>query len=72
LPAARGQSARTADLASRSGTVGKRGYEAMERGFHDHVPHRRRLDRGDVALDHEQKPDRRDSKKVGEVIKALA
>ena len=43
--------------------VGKRGYEAMERGFHDEdiiVPRRRRDDRADAAADREREPDRRD------------
>ena len=51
------------DLASRPDGVGKRGYEAMERGFHDEGIMFRivgELDRGDAAADRERKPDRRD------------
>jgi hypothetical protein len=62
------------DLASRPDAVGKRGFEAMERGFHEeghHVAHRRRF-AGDVAAaDREREPDRRDFREGRRVIKAL-
>ena len=51
------------DLASKPDAVGKRGFEAMERGFHDagsHDPRGRRHARFEPAADRQRKPDRRD------------
>ena len=51
------------DLASRPDAVGKRGFEAMERGFHEQdlmFRARRRHARADAAADRERSADRRD------------
>ena len=50
------------DLAPRADGVGKRGFEAMDRGFHEEglmIAHRRRHARRLAAADHHGKPDRR-------------